>query len=961
VLKDLNKQQREAVTHTKGPLLIIAGAGTGKTKVITYRIAYLIEKKLAQPSEILALTFTEKAAEEMEARVDLLLPYGIFDLDIMTFHSFGDKLLKEYAPLLGLPLDFKLLNKIDQLIFLKDHIYDLPLKILRPVTNPTSHLNQLAILFSRLKEENISPQIYIKWAQTNKKKVNSAKNKNEAEIEKAKIHQEVAQTFKKYEDLLRQENALDFADLIYLAYKLLKEHPDIREKLQKKYKNILVDEFQDTNFLQNEILKLLVSKEKNITVVGDDDQSIFRWRGASLSNILFFQKDFPKAKKIVLAQNYRSPQEILDLAYKIIQHNNPDRLEVKAKINKHLVADFSLKDAVVFKNFDHVQSEADFIIQQIKELQKKIPLKEVAILLRSNSLATHYIKALNSAGIPYIFSGESGIYFKPEVSMLISFIKAIISNNDRLAYHNLAQSEIYNIDLGELAEIFDLIRRQNLSVFKTFQDIKKYQHYLKLSKETLEKLQHLAQDIKQFRQNARTLSGGQIVYEFIKKKDIIKRLSKAKSLENDLKTKNIADFFNKIILEFEKASSDHSIYHLGEYLEDLLSAFASPEIEEIDPDLEAVRVLTYHAAKGLEFEIVFMPALTSDYLPTKERTEMIEMPKNFIHEILPQGDYHLQEERRLFYVGSTRAKQCLFLTYASDYGGKRIKKPSPFLYEALGKELILKSQKIRLSKLEQINLFAQGMQKKRSLIEPKAPLVLSYSAIDDYITCPLKYKFVKILRVPVLRSYPVAFGASVHETINEYYKNLTQGNKLDEKKLLAVFRAKWKNEGYLHKTHERAAFKEGRKAIKNFFKSDFSRVIPLASEKPFSVSLGNDVIKGKFDLIFKGKNGIKILDFKTSFVNQATAERRVRESLQLKIYAWAYFEGEKILPNSLGLVFINSNKLVEIKPDKSQFFKLEQKIKEVGKNIREKKFEATPTEFACRYCAFRENCPFAYR
>ncbi|MCD6194910.1 ATP-dependent helicase [bacterium] len=959
LLYGLNTQQKQAVTHKKGPLLIIAGAGTGKTKVITQRIAYLIKNKLAKPEEILALTFTEKAAEEMETRVDILLPYGTYNLWVMTFHSFGERLLKEYSSLLGISSDYKLLDKIQQLMFLREHIYELPLKVLRPVTNPSSHIYQLATLFSRLKEENIDPKRYIKWAKNKAKKA-----KTEAEKHKLKKHLEAAKAYKKYNELLRQENALDFADLIFLSYKLLKEHPDIRKKFQQQFQYILVDEFQDTNYLQNEILKLLVNANKNITVVGDDDQSIFRWRGAALSNIINFQKDFPKAKKIVLSQNYRSAQEILDLAYKTIQHNNPDRLEVKAKINKRLIAEFGFKNAIHFNHFEHSQAEADFIVQKIKESQKKgTPLKEIAVLVRSNHLAQHYIKAFNKNGVPYIFSGESGIYFQPEISMLISFIKTLASNNDWLAYYNLAQSEAYSVDLNELAEIFDLIRRQNLSVFRTFTKISSFQNYLQLTKETIEKIETLAKNISDFRQLGKKMTAGQILYEFLKKKKLLKKLNQTQNLKSEIKLKNIADFFNQIIFEFEKATQNPSIWHLAEYLDDLLKIHSSPDIEDIDPDLEAVKILTFHAAKGLEFAVVFLPALTSDYLPTREKTETVEIPLDFIHEILPEGDHHLQEERRLFYVGITRAKKQLFLSYALDYGGKRLKKPSPFLYEALGRKTIANTEKLRLNKFQQIELFASETTKDKTLLaNKKPPLSLSAYSLDDYLTCPLKYKFARILRVPVMQSYPVAFGASIHNTINEYYKHLIRGKKLNLESLLEIFSEKWQKEGYLHKKHEREAFREGEKSLKNFINSPFAKINPISTEEPFSLPFGKDVIRGKFDLVIPGKKGVRIIDFKTSsYLTQEVVKQRVRDSFQLKLYAWAYYKINKKMPESIGLVFLTANKWAEITPRQTYFPSLEKKIKEVSEGIEKKNFEPNPSSFNCQYCAFRETCPFAYR
>jgi len=956
LLFGLNKQQKEAVKYKDGPLLIIAGAGTGKTKVITHRIAYLINKGLAKPDQILALTFTEKAAAEMEERTDLLLPYGTYDLLITTFHSFGEQLLRQYAPYLGLSQDFKLLNKIKQLVFLREHIYDFPLKILRPVTNPLSHIAQLTGLYSRLKEEAVSEKQYAVWA-----KEERTKAKNKADKEKAKIDLEAAKSYQKYEQLKKEDNFLDFSDLIFLTYKLLKNNARIRQKLKKQYKYILVDEFQDTNYLQNEIIKVLAGAKKNITVVGDDDQSLYRWRGAAVSNILYFQKDFPECKKIVLSQNYRSSQEILDLAYKTIQNNNPDRLEVKAHINKRLVAQNSFDKSINFKNFDTVAAEATFIVQEIKRAkEKKIPLSQMAIILRSNSLAQHYIKALNNAGVPYVFSGESGIYFKPEISLIISLIKVLVSNNDRLAYYNLLKSEAYNVDSTDLADIFDLIRYNNFPLFKTLSNISNFKTRLSLKDETIKKISKFTREITVLRERENKFSAGQIIYQFIEGKKVIYNLSKRETVNNELKIKNIADFFNQIILEFEKATRDHSISNLAIYIDDLLNTYSSPEIEEIDSNMEAVKILTFHAAKGLEFEMVFMPALCSDYLPTRERHDLLEIPKKFIHEILPQGNYHLQEERRLFYVGATRAKKYLFLTYAYDYGGKRAKKPSPFLYESLGKKILQTSKKESVSKLEQIDLFNSEASNQKTILSQSGPIALNAYAIDDYNTCPLKYKFAKILRVPVMQSFPVAFGSSIHNTINEYYKNLMADKKMDLNELLIIFKNNWQKEGYMHKKHELKAYAQGEEAMKNFINSPFSKTKPHSTETPFSLHLDDILIRGRFDVIFKESDGAKIFDFKSSLVGEEEGLRRTRESLQLKLYAWAYYKINKQLPKSLGLVFLNSNHHTEIEPKLRQFKNLEEKIKSTAKGIRDKEFEATPSSFACHYCAFRQTCPFAY-
>ncbi|MCX5707059.1 MAG: UvrD-helicase domain-containing protein, partial [Candidatus Omnitrophica bacterium] len=337
ILEGLNQEQREAVTHKEGPLLIIAGAGTGKTTVITNRIAWLILEGLAKTDEILALTFTDKAARQMQERVDVLVPYGYTDIWISTFHAFGDKLLRENALIAGLNPDFKVLTQSEAAVFFREYLFEFSLNYFRPLADPTRFIEAFIQLFSRAKDEDISPQEYINYAQALMLKA-KANPDDLALQEEAAQHLEVAYAYAKYQELLAQEGLLDFGNQFYLSLKLLRTHPLVLKKYQEQFKYILVDEFQDTNFAQFQIVKFLAARFSNITVVADDDQCIYRWRGAAYSNVLNFISEYPKAKEISLIQNYRSTQAILDNAYQLIQQNNPERFEVKAGINKHLVS-----------------------------------------------------------------------------------------------------------------------------------------------------------------------------------------------------------------------------------------------------------------------------------------------------------------------------------------------------------------------------------------------------------------------------------------------------------------------------------------------------------------------------------------------------------------------------------------------------------------------------------------------
>jgi len=442
LLAGLNKEQQKAVTHATGPLLIIAGAGTGKTKVITHRIAHLITSKLARPEEILAVTFTEKAANEMEERVDRLIPYSYSFVEICTFNSFGERVLRNYGHELGYYLDFKLLDEVEQAIFFREHLFRLPLKFYRPLSSPTRHIQELLAAIRRLKQEDIQPEEYLSYARFSKRLAKDA-----AELETARKHHEVALVYKKYQKLLKSAGMIDFEDQVVLAVELFRTRPSIRKEFQERYKYILVDEFQDTNYIQFEMLQLLSEAHGNITVVGDDDQSIFRFRGASLSNILNFRRIYPEAASIVINKNYRSFQDILDAAYRLIRHNNPDRLEVSEQIDKSLKAvKTAKKKNIHMLQFDTLSSETDRIADIIQEkVEQGAGYKDFAILVRRNADADQYIRALNTHEIPYRFSGSRGLYSQEEIRILLAFIRAVTDFEDSRSLFYLAQSELYNM------------------------------------------------------------------------------------------------------------------------------------------------------------------------------------------------------------------------------------------------------------------------------------------------------------------------------------------------------------------------------------------------------------------------------------------------------------------------------------------------------------------------------------
>src|SRR3989338_3333067 len=460
-----------AATHGEGPLLIIAGAGTGKTKVITHRIAHLIESGV-NPNQILALTFTEKAAGEMEERVDRLVPYGYSNVWISTFHSFGDMVLRDNVLEIGLTPDFKVLSEAERIIFLQDNLFELPLNYYRPLGNPTKYLSAVAGLISRLKDEDVGPEEYVAYAEELKK--------SEAEL----IQQdELAKTYAKYQELMARHGYMDFGDQVVLPLKLFRTRPHILKRYQEKFRYILVDEFQDTNYAQFQLVRLLAEGHRNINVVADDDQSIYKFRGAAISNVLGFQKLYLDAKLITLTKNYRSIQPILDSAYRLISHNNPDRLEVKSGIDKKLIAEKQEIGAgqeaigkpiansllpiapVKHLHFDTITKETETVAEMIEEKVSRnkmqearnkkqdlqlttdnlqLSYKDFAILVRANIDAEPFLKALKDKGIPHRFSGNQGLYSREEIRLLIAFLNVITNFNDSMSLFHLQAQRFIN-------------------------------------------------------------------------------------------------------------------------------------------------------------------------------------------------------------------------------------------------------------------------------------------------------------------------------------------------------------------------------------------------------------------------------------------------------------------------------------------------------------------------------------
>jgi len=962
ILENLNKEQREAVTYGEGPLLIIAGAGTGKTQVITRRIAYLIATKRAKPEEILALTFTEKAALEMEERVDVLVPYGYTEFWISTFHAFGNRVLREHALEIGLSPDFQVLSVPEQIIFFREHLFEFPLSYYRPLGNPTRHIQAILTLISRAKDEDVTPEDYLEYVRKLEEKVKKIPE-DEALKETFLKEREIALCYKKYQELLAKEGKIDFGDQITLTLKLFREHPSILKKYQRRFKYILIDEFQDTNYSQFQLVKLLVREHRNITVVGDDDQSIYKFRGAAISNILGFLDTYPNARKIVLTKNYRSPQQILDCAYRLIQYNNPDRLEFKNKINKRLISVKKDKAKVRFLRFDSVLSEAEGVANLIKEKVQKGEYKwsDFAILVRANDDADPFLRALNMAEIPWRFSGNEGLYSQEEIKLLICFLKVLVDPEDSISLYYLAASDIYRMPIKDLALCMSYASKKNRSLFYIFSHINELSELNdELSIESKATVDRLLEEINDYLKKSVKLSSGEILYQFVTRTGFLGRLTKNPSLKNERKVRNIARFF-EIVQNASQILEDDKVIRFVPYLDLLIKAGDNPAVAEADLETDAVNVLTIHKAKGLEFPVVIMVSLIDQRFPSIFRQEAIPLPEELIKDILPSGDFHRQEERRLFYVGMTRAQKELYFTSAEDYGGKKLRKVSPFVLEALN----LSSQDASPRKSSALEIIERNAPQREEgeisyrKISEEEIITLSHLQIDDYLTCPLKYKYIHILRVPILQHHAVIYGKALHDAVQNYYRYKLQGEKVSLDELIGFFEKSWINEGFLSREHEERRFEEGRKTLAKFYQwAEKENILPTYIEKEFNFILDKDKITGRWDRVDIVGDKVIIIDYKSSRIeDERKARRRAKNSLQLAIYALAYYKIFGKIPDSVRLHFLETGVIGEASLNKKDLEITIQKIKEASRGIRRGIFDPKPSYIACRFCPYQAICP----
>lgn len=635
LLDGMNPQQLEAVKTTEGPLLVMAGAGSGKTRVLTHRIAYLIVEKQVYPSKILAITFTNKAAREMRDRIDALLSPGISEsMWVSTFHSMCVRILRRNIDRIGVSKNFTILDTADQLTAIKN--------VFKQLNIDTKQYDPRTVLhtISSAKNECITAEQY---------KANANLHNPYEKV--------VGDVYEGYEKLLRKNQSLDFDDLIMMTITLFERVPDVLEYYQNKFQYIHVDEYQDTNHSQYKLVQMLASKFKNICVVGDSDQSIYRWRGADISNILSFEKDYPNAKVILLEQNYRSTKRILNAANDVIAHN-------ERRYPKNLVTNNPEGEKIVVYKARDERDEAQFVVKTIQELMEKEhrKLDDFAILYRTNAQSRAMEEVLVKSNLDYNIVGGTKFYDRKEIKDLLAYLRLIANNDDDLSLARIINEPKRSIGATTFEKMATYAIQNDQSIFEAMKNVKGMGLTPRASK-AVESFRELISYLSKMQEY---LSVTELVEEVIEKSGYRDMLEKEKTIEAESRLENIEEFLT-VTKAFEESSDDKT---LVAFLTDL--ALIS-DIDSLDETEDAksgkIVLMTMHSAKGLEFPVVFI----------------IGMEENIFPHSRSIGDQaEMEEERRLAYVGITRAEERLYLTCASYrtlYGRSNSNMPSRFIKE----------------------------------------------------------------------------------------------------------------------------------------------------------------------------------------------------------------------------------------------------------------------------------------
>ena len=966
----LNDAQRRAITHAEGPLLVIAGAGTGKTRVITERIRHLLQSDPSLSGEnILGLTFTDKAAGEMKARVVKTVGERAKDVTLKTFHAFCESLLKDTDPY------SRMLDKVDHWILLRRNISRLQLDRYRRLAEPGQFLNDFVEFFSRCQDELISCEDYQEYADGLAAQLEAERNELDADTlaerrETVAREQEIARAYRASEDLLREKKCSSFGTLITGAVGLLERNATLRAALQSRFRYILVDEFQDTNIAQLRLLELVVNETKNIFAVGDNDQAIYRFRGASFGSFKLFLERFAGWRegqdstkfRVSLTENYRSTPNILRVATQVIGQNT-----VSADFPKKVLSTHKPEgEKIRIVELATPEDEARWVAGELERIHKAgRRWRDFAVLYRAHNHRDDLVRELARRKIPFVISRLS-ILEHPLVKDVLAYLRLIATPYDDIAIARVLAAPAWQLAPADLVRFAERARKERARIYDVLQS---QQPPLPFDPSHSALTDLLAFTTDQ-RKTMKRRDARHILADLFEWLEVYQR---APEQDRDY-IKRLAEF----VKEWEDKSDTRKLPELIEYLDYFEQANGAVCLED-DALGDAVRLMTVHGAKGLEFSHVFVLRVNKNKFPQPERPHVFEFPAALMKEGAPEEQFHNQEERRLFYVALTRAEDRLTITSLLEKKGR----VPPFIEDILMEPSIQRRDLLRLAPKAAANaangaqpaaaaaatgsLFAPPVDRPKIfsriaewaetfLPAPPEPLELNPSAVDSYRRCPQKYLFTYLWSLQEGAKATLTFGRVMHSTIRRVMAEFKKGNPLPFEEVQRLFETEWSAAGFEDDYQEGEYKKDGLEQLRALHQAVLQETPEILElEKTFALPVENDVVlKGRIDQINSlGRGDVEIVDYKTG---KAKKETEARRDLQLSIYAIAAKEIFELNPARLVFHYLQDNSRQETTRSAKQLDEAQEIVQEVAADIRARSFPAKEG-FICRSCAYRPICP----
>lgn len=965
--EELNAQQRAAARHGQGPLLVVAGAGTGKTRVITERIRYLLHSNADLPGEsILALTFTDRAAGEMKHRIARIAGERGRAVCVGTFHAFCNALLIERNPKL------QTLDDIDHWILLRRNLAVLALERYRRLAEPGQFLGDFVKFFSRCQDELVTPEDYERYTESlaesyAREKQGLAEDERSVREEAIAEQREIARAYRASDRLLRERHLLTFGMQLLDAVHLLRSDPAFAAALRARYRYILVDEFQDTNIAQIELLWGLAADQRNVVAVGDNAQAIYRFRGASFGSFTIFLERFagvPRGDSAgaasfiqPLVDNYRSSARILRTAAQIASFIDHSPLVPKKELLPHKPEG----EKVRIVEFASAQEEARWIAAEIDRLHAAgLSWRKFAVLYRIHGHRNELVSALEERGVPFVIRNLS-ILDHPLVRDLLAYLRLIVNPADNIACARVLAAPAWRLEPADLVRFCERSGKARSSLWDALQPPQGELPFSSPPPATRD----LIAGLNQLRVRSRIIDATDLFAEMTEWLQLPLNIRPA--------DQPYLRRFAQFIREWQSKSETCRLPEFVEYLDYFAQAGGQINLEQESGD--AVQLMTVHAAKGLEFDNVFVLRLTHRGFPMAPRAAVLEFPEALMKEELPRGDFHIQEERRLFYVAITRARERLTLTTVLH----RRSRPSVFLEDILSAPHVARQNVAQASPVPAPIAPPRVAAPADQALFPEAgnwprvysrialwaeryrppvfePLQLSSSAIETYQKCPQKYLFSNVWGIRSGPNAATTFGNVMHTTVRQFIAALRKGLRLSFEEVAAIFRREWTSAGFEDHHQEGLYLTDGIEQLRAFHASTLAAPAHvIALEKRFTVPCDNSVeLTGRMDQINRIAPGeVEIIDYKTG---KPKLESHAQKDLQLSIYALAAREVLDVTPVRLIYYNLQNNQCVSASRDAAQLGEVRGTIQEVAGDIRAREFPARPG-FICKNCEFRSLCP----